>query len=188
MNTFLRFLYDNPFFAACFLFYTIPFWVPLLAIFFGADPVLMLILSALSIMAKSYIQSEILASNPFDMMFTYFFTAPLMAFFRFLLTALLIGLIIAYAMQGEPLDKGIAAVMIVFILKLMYFRPQKNLYWHVSGLRVYRFYNIAGRLFTAFLWLVLMSVKLDLFTSLAVGFLAVLTAGFTFYKTNEGLL
>lgn len=188
MNPFVRFLYNNPFFAVCFIIHSIPFWVPLAAILYGADPVLMVSISALTILTRAYVQSEIMASNPFDMMFRYFLASPILAVLRFLFTLALIGVFITYAVQGEAVDKWIAAIMTVFVIKIIYFRPRKALYWNVSGLKVYWFYNLAGRLLTALLWISLMSVPFDAVTSLAVGFLAVFVSCYTFYKTNEGLL
>lgn len=188
MNPFLRFLYDNPFFAACFVFHTIPFWVPLLAVLYGADPVLMLALSALSVTSRAYIYSEVTASNPIDTMFSYFFTVPFLAVVRFLFTAAVIALLVVYALSGSPLDGGIAAVMIVFAVKVMYFRPKTNLCWNISGLGMHRLFSITGKLLAALIWLSVLTLPLGAPSAVAAGFAAVFIGGFTFYKTNEGLL
>lgn len=188
MNSFLKFLFNNPFFATCFLFYLVPFWVPILAIAYGADPVLMILLTVMTILAKSYIDAEILAINPFNKIFEYFIASPFKAFFKFLFTGFIISIVLAYAIMGGPLDKGIAAVFIVFIFKLIYFRPAEEKFWQLTGFKTHKYINIAGRIFTAILWLLFLSVDFQLLDSMLVATLAILTAGLTFYKTNEGLI
>jgi len=188
MTSFIRFLWDNPFFTACFLFYNIPFWVPLVAISSGADPILMILLAVTSILAKSYIESELLLSNPYLLMFKYFIALPFKSVFKFLLLILLVAVIIFYAMQGEPLDKGISAVLLVFIVKVLYFRPPEAKYWNVKGLEVYRLYAFAGKTLAAILWLVFLFLGLGFIDNVAVGILAIIVSSFTFYKTSEGLI
>lgn len=188
MNPFLRYLYENPFFAGCFIFYSIPFWVPLLGIFAGADTVLMLLLSALSLMAKSYIRSEILAANPFDMMFNYFVASPAAAVSKFLLAALLVVLAVIYGGSGTQTDAWIAAAVIVFGLRMIYFGPKKNPYWNIRGVRMYRLYELSGRLLSACIWIFVMAAGMSVIENILFGFTAVFVTGLTFYKTNEGLI
>jgi hypothetical protein len=188
MKIYLQFLFDHPFFAASFIFYTIPFWVPLAAIFFGADPALMLITALMIILAKSYVQAEITASNYFGRVFHNLLVGPFAVVARFALTVFATAVLIAYGVQGENIDKWIAAVMIVYLISLVYFRPSKSMFWSVRGIKAYRFYSFAGRTSAGVLWLVLLSGVLGTAESFAAAGLAVFIAVVTFLKTNEGLL
>ena len=188
MSSFFKFLINNPFFATCFLFYLIPVWVPILAILFGADPVLMILLTIMNLLSRSYIDSEITATNPFGKMFNYFITSPFITLFKFILASILIFIVVLYGIYGEPLDKGIAAVFIVFIIKLIYFRPVEEKYWNLTGFQTHKYIGIAGRVFTAILWVLFLSFEFSLIDGALVALLALFIAGLTFYKTNEGLI
>ncbi|PLX70703.1 MAG: hypothetical protein C0602_04135 [Denitrovibrio sp.] len=188
MSTFLMFLYSKPFFAVCFVFQSIPFWVPLLAVFAGADPLLMIGLSALSVMSKAYIDSEISFKNPITLMLKYFLASPLLFTLKLTFALVMTALFMSYGLQGVALDKGIAAVLIVYLIMKLYFREKNNNYWNVKGLGTYRFYSIAGKLLSALLWLAFFTVELGPADSFAVASAALFISFLTFYKVNEGLL
>jgi len=178
---------QRPFFAVCFIFSTIPFWVPLIALLSGTDPVLMIMISILSVMAKAYVDSEIAFRHPLGVMAKYFLAAPVIFSLKLIAAVILTLLLTIYGMKGEPLDKGIAALLIVYFIIQIYFRPKRG-YWNIKGLGVYRFYSFAGKLFNALLWIAFFTLPLGTIDAVAVACTAVLVYSLTFFKVNEGLL
>jgi len=188
MISFLQFMFNSPFFTLCFLFQLIPFWVPLLAIINGADPILMILMSTAGLLSRSYIQSQIMHRDTFSIFFRNFIGAPFKFVFKIVLLTAIILFSLYYGLTGENFDKVLAAVIIVYTVKLIYFRPSKNLYWNMEGLKIYRFYSFAGQLTIALLWLSVLAGGMDIYSNLAVGFTAIFLSGLTFYKVNEGLV
>lgn len=187
MNPFIRFLYEKPFFAVCFVFYSIPFWVPLLGLLAGADPVLMLSTAALCVMTKAYIDSEISFRDPLGLMLKYFLASPLIFLLKLILIISVVVLLALYGLKGEPLDKAIAALLMVYAVIKLYFSRKKG-GWNIPGLGSYRFYSFAGKALAAFLWLSFFLLDMGFADSIAVASCALAVSGFTFYKLNEGLL
>jgi len=181
-------MFSKPIFGGCFVFYTIPFWVPLIGLLSGADPVLMVLLLFLSIMSKAYIESEITFANPLSMMLEHFFTKPLTAFFKFFFTVLIITLLTTYALKGEPMDKGIAAVTLIFAIQTLHLRPKKDTLWHLRGLHRYKWISFGSSLLTIFLWLSFFGLNVSIYEKCAIALTAMLVSALTFFKTNEGLI
>jgi len=189
MKTFIKFLFDHPFFTACFFFSSIPFWVPILAYFvFGADGWLMAGVSLLSILAKAYIDSEITSHSTFDMMFRYFITVPSASILKFVFMISLTAAGVVYGAKGEPVDCGIAAVVLIYFFNALYLRKKPDRYWNISGLKIYRFYFFTGRILSFTLWVMFFAAGADLYQSAGFALSALAVSMLTFYKTNEGLL
>ena len=188
MSTFLHYLYSKPFFAVCFVFSAIPFWVPILGLFSGSDPILMLLVSLLSVTAKAYVDSELSYSSPLALMADYFFAKPFI-FAAKLILAIVAGVVFySYGMGGEPLDKAIAALLMVWTFISLYMRRVKHAYWNIKGLGIYRLYSLGGKLLTAFLWIAFFTLSFSVADCIAVGAAAVLVHVLTFFKVNEGLI
>ncbi len=162
----------------------------MLALFYGADPVLMTLLAIMSVLAKSYIDAEITAENPFNKIFDYFIASPFFFFLKLFTSLIIVTIVFSYGIQGDPpIDRGIAAVFIVFVIKLIYFSPPtKEKYWHLKGFTTHKYINIAGRIAVAILWILFFSHNLQVIDSILIASLAIFLAGLTFYKTNEGLI
>lgn len=181
-------MFSNPFFGLCFVFYLIPFWVPILGLISGADPLSMVLILILTVMSKAYIDSDITSVNPISMMFDYFFTKPILTSAKLLFTAFLLWVLTIYALSGAPLDKGIAAVTAIFVVQVMYFTPVRSGFWQIKGLRNYRIIAIGGAVLTAFLWLSFFGLSVHPAEKVIIGMTAMLVSALTFFKKNEGLI
>ncbi|ADD69584.1 hypothetical protein Dacet_2834 [Denitrovibrio acetiphilus DSM 12809] len=188
MNPLISYMTHKPFFGMCFIFQTIPFWVPLIGIIFGSDPVLMILSLLLIVFAKAYIDSEITFTNPVGQMFSYLVKVPLISFSKFTLAALVLSVLLYYGMNGAPIDRGVAAVLVIFTLKVIYFRPAKSGFWNVRGLTIYKLIGFSGKLLSAFLWLSFFMVDVSIPEKIIICLTAMLVSALTFFKTNEGLI
>ncbi|MGD9807443.1 MAG: hypothetical protein AB7E76_02100 [Deferribacterales bacterium] len=188
MSPLLGYIISNPLFGLCFVFYLIPFWVPILGITAGADIPAMLLLLLLTVMSKAYIDSEITFGNPVTKMLDYLLSRPFLFMTKLVFTLILLWVLVLYAVNGSGMDKGIAAVMMIFIIQVMYFRPVRSGFWQIKGLRTYRWISFGSMLLTAFLWLAFFGLDVHPAEKAVIGLTAMFISAVTFFKKNEGLV
>jgi len=184
----LGYIFSNPLFGLCFVFYLIPFWVPILGMTVGADVFTMLLLLLLTVISKAYIDSEITFGNPVAKMFDYLLSRPFLIMTKLIFTLILLWILILYAINGVAVDKGIAAVMMIFVIQVMYFRPVQSGFWQIRGLSTYRWISFGSTLLTAFLWLAFFGLDIHPAEKALIGLTAMFISALTFFKKNEGLI
>lgn len=185
---FASYLFNNPIFASCFTFYIIPFWVPVLGYMYGFDPVMMGLLLVMIAMSKSYVDSEITFKNHMGNMFRYLFTIPFFTIFKFVTVAMITIILLIYGINGDQVDRWVAAISIVFVLKVFYIKPETSGHWQVKGLRVNKMITTSCKILTTFLWLSFFIVDVTTSEKIAIAICAMIVSVFTFLKSNEGLI